>query len=110
MPCEGECLQANSFLQAGITDHAPGHVVHQLMAGLVVGGSKVLGGHGKSNCIGKALTKRAGGDLDAITLDLRVTGGERVEVGGMIGLELVVGHALDADEVQEEVLPETRVA
>ncbi|TKW51862.1 hypothetical protein CTA1_1112 [Colletotrichum tanaceti] len=111
-PVAGELdgLHGHALLQAGVPDHAPGHVVDDGEAGPVVGGGEVLGGDGQADGVGDALAQRARRHLDAVVLDLRVAGAEGVGAARVVRLELVHGHVAVARQVQEGVLEQARVA
>ncbi|KAH3669314.1 hypothetical protein OGAPHI_001435 [Ogataea philodendri] len=78
-------------------------------ARLVVGGSEVLGCNGQTNRVGDTLTQRTRGDFDGIVLDLRVTRTQRVEVVGVVRLQLVHGHRLETVKMLEDVLEQTNM-
>lgn len=64
MTSERASLARDTLHQATITEEAVRVVVDDREIGLVEDGSGVGLGHSKANCVGDALAKRAGGDLD----------------------------------------------
>ncbi|TKW48581.1 hypothetical protein CTA1_4129, partial [Colletotrichum tanaceti] len=98
-------LEADALLEAGVANHAPRHVVHDLVAGPVVRCREVLGGHGQPDGVGDALAERSRGDFDALVLDLGVARTQGIGLVGVVRFELIDCHALHADEVHEEILP-----
>lgn len=112
LPVAGQIdrLLEDTFLRAGVANHDICGVVDEVKAGLVVGGSQALGGHGQTDSVGHTLAKRTGGDFNALVLDLGVAGGEGVVSGGVVGLQLVHGHLLIAREVEEGILEQAGVA
>ena len=92
-------------MKTSIADHAPGHVVDHFVAFTVICRGELLRGHGKANSVGNTLAERTSGDLDTFVLDLRMAGADGVVFSTVVALELVGGHALDADKMHEKILP-----
>ena len=84
----GGGLRGNTLHGAAITEEAVGVVVDKLVAGLVEGGSGLTLSHGETDGVGETLTERASGDLNA---------------GGVVGLGVTRGLAVNLTEVLEVV-------
>lgn len=112
LPVTGQLdgLHGDALLETGVADHAVRHVVDQFKTRPVVHGGEVLRRHGEADGVCDALAQRSRGDFDAVVLNLRVARGEGVGAGRVVRLELVKGHVRVADEVEECVLEEARVA
>lgn len=103
-------LETNTFLETRVPNHAPSHIVHQLQARLVVCGSQVLGRHRKPHSVRNTLTKGPCCDLHALVFDLGVSRTDGIQFRRVVALELLDRHALDPDEMHEEILPEASMA
>lgn len=101
----------NTLLETPITSEAPNLVVDNLQIILVVDRCQVLGGHGHTNSIGDALTKRSGGNFAAGVFDFRMTRRHRsAHDRSMVLLDLVHRPGFVSREVQVEVLQEACMA
>jgi len=106
---EGSGLGGDTLLQATVTGEHVSVVGEKGESVLVVGGSQVSLGNGKTDSVGETLTKRTSGDLDTLSVaDLGVTGGLGVELTEL--LELLHGEILVSEEVVEDVNESTSVA
>ena len=95
-------IASNKFQQQTV-----GVVVDEVEAIFVEGSAKVRLGDGKTDGAGDTLTKRTGGELDAIRMaSFRVTRGQGIELTEL--LEIVQGE-LVAQKVKEGVLQRTTI-
>lgn len=104
----GGSLGGNTLHGAAITEEAVGVVVDKLVAGLVEGGSGVTLSHGETDGVGETLAERTSGDLNAGgVVGLGVAGGDAVDLTEV--LQVVEGELI-AEEVEQGVLQHTTVA
>jgi hypothetical protein len=94
-------LVGDALHQVAVADQGVGHVVHDLVAWLVVAAGQEALGDGHAHGVAGALPKRAGGGLDARRAEgLGMAGGARAPLAE--GLELVERQVV-AVEVQHRV-------
>lgn len=73
-----------TYLQTGIANHTPGHIVDDGKSRFVVVCGKVFRSHGETDRVCETLTEGTGCDLNAVVLDLGMPRTDGIGALGMV--------------------------